>query len=132
MAFHRHGVAAMTDAGRPPSSFYTTSSRSYAWKAPREMDGDKTDENDDDEIPSKWDPSPLSQMTTPSSTSRQNIVTSLQILAATVSLFFVATLLFSQGRLLAVAPPVSQPPKLINAEEILQQDWQRMRGEDDE
>lgn len=84
------------------------------------------EEEEEDTRPSKWDPSPLQRETPPLATT---IVTSLQVVTVAVSLVFCATLFFSQGRLVAPAPPRSTAPP-IDAEELLQQDWQRLSDDD--
>lgn len=97
------------------------------------MSKQDTDISDEvEERPSKWDPSllQLQNQQTPSAQQRAQILTSLQGLTLAVSLTFLATLFVSQGKLVA-APPPTRPTVIINADELLQQEWQRLVDEND-
>ena len=88
-----------------------------------------TDDNADDPRPSKWDPSPLSQQFPPPESTRQ-VISSLQLVTAVVSVLFVATIIFSQGRFVATASNSGYViPSVVNPDELLQQDWQRSMTE---
>lgn len=83
-------------------------------------------DDDDENRPSKYDPSPLEQQF--ANRQAASIRQSIQVLTVVVSLFFVATWAASNGRLLATPPPSQTSggaSTIINADELLQQDWER-------
>ena len=90
--------------------------------------------NDNDTRPSKYDPSPLSKQFPPSARTR-GVRQSINLLAVAVSLFFVLTWVASGGRLLTPGTTLSTTPSsstrvLIDADELLRQDFERVANRD--
>jgi len=75
-----------------------------------------------EDAPSKYDPSPLENQESPT---RREIRESIQRLIIAVSLFFVITWIGSAGRLLS-SPTYPPSPVVVDAEEVLRQDWERL------
>jgi hypothetical protein len=93
---------------------------------------DKDDNNDNDVGPSRWNAPPKFSPQDDNDNNNNNNnnnsirIGSLEVIAFSVCIFFVATVALSNGNLFAPAPISSGAPVVIrNAELLLQQDFER-------